>query len=119
MSTLLFEEPLPGLAPHTVYELDAVAGASGVFSLHPPEAPDVRLFLLEASVYVPSYVPDVAAAGARIGLDPEASARILVVATPGEGGTSVNLAAPVLVNDAQGRAVQAVLEGWDLRAPLV
>ena len=118
MSTLLFEQPLPGLDPHTVYELDAVDGVHGVFSLHPPDAPDVRLFLLDASVYVPSYVPNVAAASAQIGLDPEGPARILVVATPGEAGTSVNLAAPVLVNDSEGRAVQAVLDGWDLRAPL-
>lgn len=118
MSTLLFEQPLPGLDPHTVYELDAVDGAPGVFSLHAPDSPDVRLFLLDASVYVPSYVPDVTAASVQIGLGSDESARILVVATPGEAGTSVNLAAPVLVNHSGGRAVQAVLDGWDLRAPL-
>lgn len=118
MSTLLFEQPLPGLDPHTVYELDAVEGADGVFSLHPQDAPGIRLFLLEAALYLPSYVPEVGAESAEIGLRPDDAARLLVVATPGDAGTSVNLAAPVLVNDATGRAVQAILDGWDLRAPL-
>lgn len=118
MSSLVFEEPLPGLAPHTAYTLDAVDSADGLFSLQPAEAPEVRLFLLEASTYVPSYTPDVSAVCRRIGLDPSERPRILVVATPGSDGTTVNLAAPVLVNDTDGRAVQAVLEGWPLRAPL-
>ena len=118
MSTLVFEQPLPGLAPHTVYHLDPVAGADGVFSLRPTEAPEVRLFVLEASMYAPSYAPDVSGPRAQIGLAPDQLARTLVVATPGAGGTSVNLAAPVLVNEAEGRAVQAILEGWPLHAPL-
>ncbi len=118
MSILLFEQPMPGLDPHTVYELDAVEGADGVFSLHPQDAPDIRLFLLEAALYLPSYVPEVGAASAEVGLEPDDPARILVVATPGESGTSVNLAAPVVVNESAGRAVQAILDGWDLRAPL-
>ncbi|GAA5025373.1 hypothetical protein GCM10023258_18200 [Terrabacter aeriphilus] len=118
MSTLVFEQPLPGLAPHTVYNLDPVEGADGVFSLRPTEAPDVRLFVLDASLYAPSYAPDVADHRAQIGLERDEPARTLVVATPGEAGTSVNLAAPVLVNEAEGRAVQAILEDWPLRAPL-
>ncbi|GAA2747404.1 hypothetical protein GCM10009868_36750 [Terrabacter aerolatus] len=118
MSTLVFEQPMPGLDPHTVYELDAVDGADGVFSLRPSDAPDVRLFVLEAAVYAPEYAPEVERASAEVGLGPGDSPRLLVVATPGESGTSVNLAAPVVVNESEGRAVQAILEGWDLRAPL-
>ena len=118
MSTLLFEQPMPGLDPHTVYELAPVEGADGVYSLQPQDAPDVRLFLLEAALYLPDYVPEVTAASTQVGLEPDDRARILVVATPGESGTSVNLAAPVVVNESAGRAVQAILDGWDLRAPL-
>jgi flagellar assembly factor FliW len=118
MTTLVFEQPMPGLDPHTVYELSAVDGATGVFSLWPSDDPDVRLFVLEASVYAPAYAPDIDVERTRIGLAPDDAARILVVATPGPDGTSVNLAAPVLVNDDEGRAVQAILDGWDLRAPL-
>ncbi|WP_020143827.1 flagellar assembly protein FliW [Terracoccus sp. 273MFTsu3.1] len=118
MTTLVFEQPMPGLDPHTVYELDAVDGADGVFSLCPSDDPDVRLFVLEAALYAPAYSPAVEGESASIGLEPGDPARILVVATPGQGGTSVNLAAPVLVNETDGRAVQAILDGWDLRAPL-
>jgi flagellar assembly factor FliW len=119
MSTLTFVEPLPGLAPHTVYVLEPVEGADGVFSLRPADAPEVRLFVLDASVYAPTYAPEVADACRQIGLGPDEQAQILVVATPGDAGTSVNLAAPVLVNEAEGRAVQAVLDdGWALRSPL-
>jgi flagellar assembly factor FliW len=118
MSTLTFEEPMPGLAPHTVYTLEPVDGANGVFSLRPVDAPEVRLFVLDASVYAPTYAPDVTGPCRQIGLEPGERARILVVATPGDARTSVNLAAPVLVNEAEGRAVQAVLDGWAVRAPL-
>jgi flagellar assembly factor FliW len=118
MSALTFEEPLPGLAPHTTYLLEPVEGPEGVFTLRPADAPEIRLFVLDASVYAPTYAPKVAAASQQIGLGPDERARILVVATPGDAGTSVNLAAPVVVNETAGRAVQAVLDGWAVRAPL-
>lgn len=118
MSALTFEQPLPGLAPHTDYALDPVEGAVGVFTLRPADAPEIRLFVLDASVYVPTYAPELAGPCRQIGLEPGNRGRILVVATPGGDGTSVNLAAPVVVNEAEGRAVQAVLDGWPLRAPL-
>jgi flagellar assembly factor FliW len=118
MSTLTFEEPMPGLAPHTVYTLEPVDGANGVFSLRPVDAPEVPLFVLDATVYAPTYAPDVTGPCRQIGLEPGERAWILVVATPGDARTSVNLAAPVLVNEAEGRAVQAVLDGWAVRAPL-
>ncbi|GAB2765591.1 flagellar assembly protein FliW [Sinomonas soli] len=37
--------------------------------------------------------------------------RVLVVASPGAGGTTVNLLAPALVNEADGPAAQVVLDG--------
>lgn len=118
MSALAFAEPLPGLAPHTDYLLEAVDGAPGLFSLCPPGDPAIRLFVLDAAVYVPGYSPDIAAQAARIGLGEQERPRILVVATPAGGATTVNLAAPVLVNEVDGRAVQAVLDGWPVRAGL-
>lgn len=118
MSALEFEEPLPGLAPHRDYVLEDVDGAAGLFSLRPPADPGIRLFVLDAAVYLPDYDPEVEAASARIGVGGEERPRVLVVATPASGGTTVNLAAPVLVNTADGRAIQAVLDGWPVRAAL-
>ena len=33
MSALTFAEPMPGLAPHTRFDLDPVDGAAGLYSL--------------------------------------------------------------------------------------
>ncbi|WP_138445235.1 flagellar assembly protein FliW [Sinomonas susongensis] len=120
MSTLTFAEPLPGLAPHTDFTLEAVDGAAGLFSLRPDAAPDIRLFLLDAAVYVPGYEPEISAPCRSLGLGSPEEARVLVVATPGEGGTTVNLMAPVIVNEATGQSAQAILDGqgWPLRMPL-
>lgn len=120
MSALTFAEPLPGLAPYTDYRLDAVEGAPGLYSLRPAGATDLRLFVLDAAVYMPGYSPEISAPCREIGLGSPNEARVLVVATAEGGGTTVNLMAPVLVNDATGQSTQAILDGqgWPLRAPL-
>lgn len=120
MSALTFAEPLPGLAPFTDYTLDAVDGAEGLFSLRPTDAPDIRLFVLDAAVYVPLYAPEIGGPCREIGLASACEARVFVVATAAAEGTTVNLMAPVLVNEATGQSAQAILDGqgWPLRAPL-
>ena len=120
MSALTFAEPLPGLAPHTDFTLEAVDGAAGLFSLRPEAAPDVRLFLLDAAVYVPGYAPEISGPCRSLGLASPEDARVLVVATPGGNGTTVNLMAPVIVNEATGQSTQTILDGqgWPLRMPL-
>lgn len=120
LSALTFVEPLPGLAPHTDFQLNPVDGAAGLFSLRPTEAPEIRLFVVDASVYTPSYAPDIAAPCRRIGLSSPQEARVLLVATAGGASTTVNLMAPVLVNESTGASLQAILDGqgWPLRAPL-
>ena len=49
-----------------------------------------------------------------------ADAMVLVVANPGQAGTTVNLMAPIVVNTATGASAQVILEGqdWPLRAEL-
>lgn len=120
MSALSFAEPLPGLAPHTDFTLEAVEGAPGLFSLRPEGSSDLRLFLLEASLYVPGYAPDITASCHELGLESAEDAHVLLVATPAGDTTSVNLMAPVIVNEATGQGAQTILDGqgWPLRAPL-
>lgn len=69
------------------------------------------MFPLDAAVYAPGYTPEIAAPAAGLGLRSPADARVLVVASPGPLGTTVNLLAPVLVNEADGRPAQVVLDG--------
>ena len=51
---------------------------------------------------------------ATIGLTDPAEAMLLVVANPGEGGTTVNLLAPVVVNARTAVGTQFILEDQDL-----
>jgi flagellar assembly factor FliW len=121
MSALTFTAPPPGLAPLVNFELDAIDGADGLFSLQSREESALRLFVLDAAVYFPDYKPAISSAQLET-LAPEPGAlKLLVVANPGEAGTTVNLMAPILVNTATGLCSQVVLEGssWPIRAVLV
>ncbi|WP_105032584.1 flagellar assembly protein FliW [Arthrobacter ruber] len=115
-----FVTPPPGLAPLTDFNLEEVPGAQGLFTLTAAEEPAVRLFLLDAATYVPHYSPRLSEAQREV-LGPDVpEAHLFVVANPGPGGTSVNLAAPIVVDLGTGRCAQLILEGTDypLRAAL-
>ncbi len=55
-----------------------------------------------------------------LGVTSADEAIVLVVANPGENGTSMNLMAPIIVNSKTGASAQVILEGqdWPLRATL-
>jgi flagellar assembly factor FliW len=120
-ATLTFVTPPPGLSPHVEFALDDVDGAPGLHALRAASDASIRLFVVDAAMYVPDYAPvfsedhllDVGA-GAR------ADAEVLVVTTLDDDGPVVNLFAPVLVNPATGVASQVILDGsdWPLRARL-
>lgn len=115
-----FVTPPPGLAPLTDFHFEPVPGADGLFTLTAADEPAVRLFLLDAATYVPDYSPQFSAVQRdSLGADvPEA--HLFVVANPGPGGTTVNLAAPIVLDPGTGRCAQLILEGqgYPLRAAL-
>ncbi|KNC20031.1 hypothetical protein AC792_03005 [Arthrobacter sp. RIT-PI-e] len=116
----VFVTPPPGLAPLTDFALEPVAGADGLFTLTSQEDPAVRLFLLDAATYVPTYVPRLSESQRNV-LGPEVpEAHLFVVANPGAEGTTVNLAAPIVVDPRTGSCAQLILEGteYPLRAEL-
>lgn len=121
-ATLTFTAPPPGFAPFTEFVLDEIEGALGVFSLRASRAEAVRLFVLDASVYLPSYAPEITDEQAEaLGLLSPYDALVLVVANPGENGsTTTNLMAPIVVNSSTGLCTQVILDGqdWPLRAEL-
>ncbi len=120
MSALTFTAPPPGLAPLVNFDLDAIDGAEGLFSLQSREEAALRLFVLDAAVYLPDYAPPISGAQLESLASEPGDLKILVVANPGEAGTTVNLMAPILVNTATGLCSQVVLEGsnWPIRAVL-
>ncbi|THJ65061.1 flagellar assembly protein FliW [Arthrobacter echini] len=114
-----FLSPPPGLAPLTEFRLEEVGGAQGLFTLISTDQPDVRLFLLDAASYVPEYRPRFSAAQREVLGADVPDALLFVVANPGTGGTTVNLAAPIVLDPATGQCAQLILEGdYPLRAPL-
>lgn len=120
-AALAFTTPPPGLAPLVDFTLTGVEGAAGLFVLTADAEPAKRLFLLDARIYLPEYAP-VISAEQRLGLGLQGAedAWVLVVANPGEGGTTVNLMAPIVLNAATGVCAQLILENqdWPLRAEL-
>ncbi|WP_434995899.1 flagellar assembly protein FliW [Arthrobacter sp. Ld5] len=115
-----FVTPPPGLAPLTDFHLEEVQGADGLFTLTAAQDTGVRLFLLDAATYVPRYSPRFSDAQRDV-LGPDSpDAHLFVVANPGPAGTTVNLAAPIVLDPATGRCAQLILEGTDypLRASL-
>jgi flagellar assembly factor FliW len=54
---LTFVEPPPGLAPLTAFDLAPIEQAEGLFAMHSVDAPDIRLFVIDAPAYLPDYAP--------------------------------------------------------------
>ena len=54
---LSFVSPPPGLAPLTEFVLTEIPGADGLFTLESADNQRTRLFVLDASVYLPDYSP--------------------------------------------------------------
>ena len=116
-----FAVPPPGLEPLTVFELDEVPGAIGLYTLRDTVGEDLRLFLLDPAVYVPEYAPELDASDlAPVGAGSAAEVDVYVVATIADGAPVVNLLAPIVVNPATRSAVQVILDSdaWPLRAEL-
>jgi flagellar assembly factor FliW len=120
-AALNFATPPHGLAPHTDFELREIEGANGLFALQSMTDSGVRLFVLDASVYLPDYAPVISDEDCmRLDVHAAENALVLVVANPAEDGTTMNLLAPIVVNATSGASAQIILDGQDypLRAQL-
>jgi len=120
-AVLTFATPPHGLAPHTGFELREVEGAEGLFALESLTNSAIRLFVLDASVYLPDYSPVISDEDSvALDLHRAEDALLLVVANPGGDGTTMNLLAPIVVNATSGASAQIILDGQDfpLRAEL-
>jgi flagellar assembly factor FliW len=116
-----FIAPPPGLSPLLEFDLEPVAAADGLYTLRSLEAPDIRLFVIDAPVYLPDYNPEVSLQQLEsIGASEPSEVRVLVVTTLNDDGPSANLMAPILMHSTSGEATQVILDGddWPLRMQL-
>lgn len=120
-AALHFAVPPHGLAPHTDFELREIDGAHGLFALQSVTDSGIRLFVLDASVYLPDYAPIISDEDCvKLDVHTADDALVLVVANPADDGTTMNLLAPIVVNATSGASAQIILDGQDypLRAQL-
>jgi flagellar assembly factor FliW len=120
-AALAFITPPAGLAPLTRFTLNEVPGADGLYSLRAVDNGAIRLFVLDAAIYLPDYTPEISDEQClAIDLHTAEDALVLVVANPGETGTRMNLLAPIVVNVHTGACAQVILDDqdWPLQAEL-
>jgi len=121
VTRLTFVEPPLGLEPLTDFTLEQLGGPDGLFALQSVDDPARRMFLLDPAVYVPSYHPELSdAQAAALNLSTPDEAALFVIANHREGTTTVNLLAPLVVNQTTNMCAQFILEGqdWPIQAPL-
>jgi flagellar assembly factor FliW len=117
---LSFTAPMPGLEAAEGFALRGIDGAPGLYAME-STSPRLRLFLADAAVYVPDYAPAIPRSTLEgLGLALTDLATTLVVVNPTPEKTTVNLAAPIVMNAETGRCTQLVLdsEEYPLRAEL-
>lgn len=120
-AALTFTTPPHGLAPHVEFLLSEIDGADGLYALQSSSDSAIRLFVLDAAVYLPDYAPVISDDDcAALDVHAAEDTLVLVVANPGADGTTMNLLAPIVVNAATGVSAQIILDGQDfaLRAEL-
>lgn len=110
MSALTFTAPPPGLAPLVDFGLDAVDGATGLYTLQSIADPSTRMFVVDAAAYLPGYDPVFSRASLK-DLRVDSDAQVLLIASAEGGIPTVNLLAPILVNREDGRCTQVILDG--------
>lgn len=112
--SLTFVTPPPGLAPLVNFTLDEISGAAGLYSLQSDDVTDRRMFVLDASVYLPDYTPYLNDHECEVlALERPEDAMVLVVSNTSEGHPTVNLLAPIVVNTKTAMCSQVILEGQD------
>ncbi|WP_349899712.1 flagellar assembly protein FliW [Parafrigoribacterium soli] len=120
-AALSFISSPPGFEPMVDFTLDDIEGANGLYALRAVDDKGTRLFVLDAGIFLPDYTPEISdEQAASLELEKGDDALVLVVANPGESGTTMNLMAPIVVNSKTGRSAQVILDGddWPLRAQL-
>jgi flagellar assembly factor FliW len=94
--------PLSGLAPLVEYDLSPLDGSVGVYALRSTERPEIRLYVVDAGIYMPDFRPD-------FGETASATTITLLVVTPRPNGSTVNLLAPILIDTATRTGAQIIL----------
>lgn len=101
-----FQEPLAGLGSFTEYDFAPLDGARDTYTLRASAQPAIRLFLVDASAYMPDFVGELDRPAGR-------ESGVFLVVTPHADQVTVNLLAPIFI-DPVGRTGEQVIATNDL-----
>lgn len=119
-----FVSPLPGFPNRRRFVLVSIHDADLLFSLACLDAPNLRFLVAPPGPFFPEYAPEVDDETlAALGTTDPADLLLLLVVSAGEeaAAATVNLMAPIVIDQRTRRAVQLVLGGTSLpiREPLL
>ncbi|HEY8532334.1 MAG TPA: flagellar assembly protein FliW [Micromonospora sp.] len=115
--------PMPGFPGHRRFVLVRLDDAGLLYTFTSADAPELRFLVIPPLPFFPNYAPEVDSETLELlGVDDPDRLLVLLVVTVGGSAreATANLMAPILVDQVNRRAVQAVLTGSGLpvRAPL-
>lgn len=116
--------PMPGFPSETSFALRALDEDNTLLALESTSSSGLRFLVMSPSPFFPDYtpaIPDDIAADLGLGSEDDVLGLLVVHAGPSLAETTVNLRAPLVINVANGRAAQVVLDDADLAvaAPLL
>ena len=124
LPVLEFVAPMPGFPEQRRFVLVRFEDAGVLYSLTSIDVADLRFLVVPPAPFFPDYAVDLDNdAQLSLGMPEAEDVLVLLVVTAGDtlADTTVNLMAPIVVNQRNHRAVQVVLgaSGLPVRAPLL
>ena len=116
--------PMPGFPDDRHFALVDLDGSGGLCSMRSLEHPDLRFLVAPPGLFVPDYAPEINdQTVAELDIDSADEVMVLVVLNPGDSlpTSTANLLAPVVLNTANRRACQVILQDAEhsVSVPLV
>jgi flagellar assembly factor FliW len=114
---LEFVTPMPGFPANRRFVLVRVTEEGVLFALTAVDDPELRFLVVPPAPFFPDYAPEIDDASlAALGAETAEGLLVLLVVTAGDtpGSSTANLMAPIIVHEANRRAIQLVLSGSGL-----
>jgi flagellar assembly factor FliW len=112
-----FVAPIPGFPAHRRFVLVRVTEEGVLFALTAVDDPELRFLVVPPAPFFPDYAPEIDEQSlSALGAPDGEGVIILLVVTAGDtpGSSTANLMAPIIVHEANRRAIQLVLSGSGL-----
>ena len=115
LPTIELTSPMPGFPAHRRFVLVSLDDDGLLYALTSMDDPELRFLVVPPQPFFPDYAPEIGDETLEVLGNPGADQLLLMlVITAGESETTANLLAPIVIDQVNRRAVQAVLTGSGL-----